>query len=299
MVGPVLEREFLGRNMPRTNGLACGARNPVTKRSRLRNAWLSSMRSIYRGFTLIELLVVIAIIAILAAILFPVFAQAKLAAQKTKALSQMKQLGTAVMMYAGDYDDYFVPASNRSKLISTPIIWPPLVNVYAKNEEIFNAPVSDGTFAKDWDNRRNQSIGYSDATGVDIDNGVASGAAVAGTEGFLTAATFSQAELPASIGLFATTPNSKDGKERGYVFNPYNGPDDPAGVYQNGLPLIADVNLCKDSSKGAGQLKPIFARYGATGNGDGVTPVIFADGHAKSYSAKALNSYGKVIWRFR
>lgn len=61
-----------------------------------------------RAFTLIELLVVIAIIAILAAILFPVFAQAKLAAKKTTALSNAKQLATANMIYMGDYDDALV-----------------------------------------------------------------------------------------------------------------------------------------------------------------------------------------------
>lgn len=60
-----------------------------------------------RGFTLIELLVVIAIIAILAAILFPVFAQAKMAAKKTVMVSNMKQNMTAVMLYMNDYDDYY------------------------------------------------------------------------------------------------------------------------------------------------------------------------------------------------
>ena len=60
-----------------------------------------------RAFTLIELLVVIAIIAILAAILFPVFAQAKLAAKKTVAISNQKQIGLAIIMYAGDYDDIY------------------------------------------------------------------------------------------------------------------------------------------------------------------------------------------------
>src|SRR5258708_2335788 len=60
-----------------------------------------------KAFTLIELLVVIAIIAILAAILFPVFAQAKLAAKKTQSLSNQKQHGLGILMYAGDYDDRY------------------------------------------------------------------------------------------------------------------------------------------------------------------------------------------------
>src|SRR5450432_3744586 len=60
-----------------------------------------------KGFTLIELLVVIAIIAILAAILFPVFAQARESARKTSCLSNQKQIGLGFLMYTQDYDSAF------------------------------------------------------------------------------------------------------------------------------------------------------------------------------------------------
>ncbi len=67
-----------------------------------------------RGFTLIELLVVIAIIAILAAILFPVFASARAAARKTACLSNMRQIGVAIEMYANDHDQAY-PQSKRTE----------------------------------------------------------------------------------------------------------------------------------------------------------------------------------------
>jgi len=65
-------------------------------------------RKLSKAFTLIELLVVIAIIAILAAILFPVFAQAKDAAKKSIGLSNVKQIDLAYLMYSGDYDDHYI-----------------------------------------------------------------------------------------------------------------------------------------------------------------------------------------------
>ncbi|MBS1713832.1 MAG: prepilin-type N-terminal cleavage/methylation domain-containing protein [Armatimonadetes bacterium] len=67
-----------------------------------------------RAFTLIELLVVIAIIAILAAILFPVFVQAKESAKQTQCMMQMKQTGLGLIMYAGDHDDTWCPMANAT-----------------------------------------------------------------------------------------------------------------------------------------------------------------------------------------
>ena len=75
------------------------------------------------GFTLIELLVVIAIIAILAAILFPVFAQAKAAAKKTAHLSNMKQTGTAFAIYLTDSDDNMPSAHAYIRGATQPIYW--------------------------------------------------------------------------------------------------------------------------------------------------------------------------------
>jgi len=90
---------------------------------------------------LIELLVVIAIIAILAAILFPVFAQAREAARGTSCKSNLKQLGTAIMMYAQDYDEIYPTGLQESWWDNT---WYRITDPYVKNVQVFRCPDDPG-----------------------------------------------------------------------------------------------------------------------------------------------------------
>ncbi|MCA0360476.1 MAG: prepilin-type N-terminal cleavage/methylation domain-containing protein [Armatimonadetes bacterium] len=92
------------------------------------------------AFTLIELLVVIAIIAILAAILFPVFAQAKQAAKKVADLSNMKQIGLALMLYGGDYDDRIPMVKMMG---AHQITWVDELQPYAKNRLLNRSPLDN------------------------------------------------------------------------------------------------------------------------------------------------------------
>ena len=94
------------------------------------------------GFTLIELLVVIAIIAILAAILFPVFAKAREKARQTSCLSNQKQIALGLLMYAQDYDEKIpYPFWGWG---TPPYTWRVVIDPYIKNTQIYQCP-SDST----------------------------------------------------------------------------------------------------------------------------------------------------------
>jgi prepilin-type N-terminal cleavage/methylation domain-containing protein/prepilin-type processing-associated H-X9-DG protein len=98
-----------------------------------------------KGFTLIELLVVIAIIALLAAILFPVFARARENARRSSCQSNLKQIGLAIMQYNQDYDEKMVPCRNKGYLGIYDQSWHSMIEPYAKSAGVFRCPSNPTT----------------------------------------------------------------------------------------------------------------------------------------------------------
>jgi prepilin-type N-terminal cleavage/methylation domain-containing protein/prepilin-type processing-associated H-X9-DG protein len=137
-----------------------------------------------RGFTLIELLVVIAIIAILAAILFPVFAQAREKARTATCTANLKQIGMAYQMYLSDYDRQVPVNCNRIGAADTPLnyvrntCWPGWVSTglapYERNVEIYTCPSKIRTGGSWLDPRKNPTVTpASSTTGSGVNAGFA------------------------------------------------------------------------------------------------------------------------------
>lgn len=248
-----------------------------------------------KGFTLIELLVVIAIIAILAAILFPVFAQAREKARAISCLSNSRQLASANYMYTQDYDETLLPAANYA--VNPPTIWIEAIIPYIKNEQIFLCPSASGArFPASWSLRNFAPLGYNSQTGIDP----------RGLESPTSTMSLAALEEPARAVLIADTPNGPlEEKYRGYVFDPAVGrvnTKDP----RLSTPLIADIDLVKAPSVGGvlppSRLKPVFCRHHATGRNTGLANLVFGDGHAKAYTASFLlgqDAGANLIWKLR
>jgi prepilin-type N-terminal cleavage/methylation domain-containing protein len=251
-----------------------------------------------RGFTLIELLVVIAIIAILAAILFPVFARAREQARKTTCLSNLKQMGTSMLMYVQDYDETYPwlmqdgrNNNNTTGLSQNMIVVPsPVLNgvrglfmdytlqPYVKNLGIFNCPTLQ------------PSRPVLDASGLPLNQYGSYGYSYGGI-----GAAPSPRMTPLELFLRVVGPS---------LGPPYND-NNPQNHFIAGQSLAAigrpaDVVMMFCNSYGAHaavrDAQVIPSAFGGTGeNLNGATLAVFADGHAKFKNGKFLDLVRLVL----
>lgn len=225
-----------------------------------------------KAFTLIELLVVIAIIAILAAILFPVFAQAKAAAKKTQALSNVKQLSTAYQLYLNDYDDVYFEAAqgwNTGTYNDQSLIWNGYLEPYKKSTELaidpaagfgrantFNGVTYTGKFFAAVD-RRQLSLGYNLTFTAQFDYACSVDFS-SGTPACFGEVSSGAIQFPSQTLLFASsTPRNPgdNGHGAGYIVSP-----------------VHNINFDQ----------------GISDRHSGFCVVSFADSHAKAVKATAL-----------
>lgn len=257
-----------------------------------------------KAFTLIELLVVIAIIAILAAILFPVFARAKESAKRTACMTHMRQLGIAVQFYV-ENDDQCLPMSTNYGMATTEPerVWMSQIKPYVNDQKVFVCPGSEGKYGDTWATRGEMNVGYSGVTAYDPGGCVEGVGNSQGCEGFTSVVNVSRITETTRTALFADTPGGDLAlKYRGYTFSPYNGIVHPTDISLS-PPLTSDRDLVKElPNLQPAQLKPIWCRHHRDGKDRGFSAVIFADMHAKSYSAAsilAMDRGANIIWRFR
>lgn len=256
---------------------------------------------IRHAFTLIELLMVIVIIALLAALLFPVFAAAKQDGYKGAAIAQCSQLSKAMMLYVADNDGDYAPSTNYGAPESSPDrVWVNTLYPYIKNQLVFVAPGSKGAYVTKWADRGKMSIGMNSATALDPNGCDEEQKVKNNCRGFTSSASFDQKEQPETIPIFAFTPYGETSKGyRGFEFNPYNGIPNPKKPHE-GPPLTADIDLVAKLPLPPDLLKPVLCPYHSTGKNTGVAPVIMAGGNAKVYSAaQILSGNTNLKWRFR
>jgi prepilin-type N-terminal cleavage/methylation domain-containing protein/prepilin-type processing-associated H-X9-DG protein len=269
----------------------------------------ASMRPRRSAFTLIELLVVIAIIAILAAILFPVFAQAREKARQTQCLSNMKQMAIGALMYIQDYDEVVMPSRNGADTTRQDgsvcragnSSWVFKIQPYAKNWYVFRCPSNPddpfGIWGAGLSNVAPCNLSYWPSMGINWNYLqrtalTASGCVANGwCPGGIPIATAS-IQRPAEMVFAADTKNVGDAA--GY-FTSYE-IDSPAcnqdfrnggwycGTWSNhGWGTGGTVGESINFSGGRGGGTGLFhARHNGGGN------VVFMDGHAKFFTPGAL-----------
>jgi len=277
-----------------------------------------------KAFTLIELLVVIAIIAILAAILFPVFAQAKLAAKKTSSLSNIKQIALGELMYQNDADDDFVLSTQDYADSSCPLAgqcldglsspalsWPALLIPYIKTLQIFVDPgtgdpqgifAASGPYAieQNWGNDAQYGYNYNFLSPMVPDGN--SGDHATGHILGLGRST-SSAVHPAGTVMFSTAQGYASGTSAAYQFlTPDTDWASPPGALQYTLPALDRVVITSPGCYwGTSPMWTCGWVYNTpVGYGGPITATVrvlqpytggnfaWVDGHAKAFSAMAI-----------
>ena len=257
------------------------------------------------GFTLIELLVVIAIIAILAAILFPVFAQARGQARKTACLNNAKQWATSQMMYQQDYDEAFVPFVSYGAPLLRDVgtvyrdyqPWMELLKPYTKSRDIAICPdMKDASFATDASNSARKVLygayginyGYlSKYVGQDVNKHdlfvAISNAAVNRPAGIVFATD--------SVGVdWANAAHTSVWTPIGTTVDPPDSTTSPNSFYGGGWGGTCGDYTTYYSYPGYGgtTFRHSGSGYKAGQMPDGIANTIFCDGHVKGLKAGAL-----------
>ncbi|RYG71697.1 DUF1559 domain-containing protein [bacterium] len=229
------------------------------------------------GFTLIELLVVIAIIAILAAILFPVFGRARENARRSSCMSNLKQLGLGTMQYTQDYDEYLPDATYGPASAITDPKWMDVIFPYVKSEQIFTCPSDSGK----------NSIYKSNRVGFTADPGnnpfgsyALNNYYYASNEPFPPrGSVISRIPLPAET-IWLADVNGQDNNPT-FIWQPNN--SNPTISTLSGIKYLQNRN-------GGGLIN-----FGVAERHLEMTTVLFCDGHVKALKVDALTQRGQQL----
>jgi len=274
---------------------------------------MSHPRTRRKGFTLIELLVVIAIIAILAAILFPVFSRARASARRSSGLSNLKQIGVALQQYIEDYDGRFPPHVTERQgtqffqvADTADAVAPFSIRVklqpYIKNDQIWKDPSSPKTYTPAEGTAGNYyptDYGFHACEATIRQLAIAAGATPGAASlqetwyvnnpkfGFHELTSFSNISKPAEfiVAADAARPSAPLNPSRGGVYPFRDGNIISTDPSQGKFPFTGGPNYA------AGQSAPSIRHLGGTN-------FLFSDGHAKWLKMeKTWNSVTDNYWR--